>query len=63
VFAAEVSDPNVVRLVERWESAEALRAHFATPHMAAFRAAMQKEPPTGMELKVYEATEIALPAP
>jgi len=61
VFASEVSDPTIVRIVEKWESPEALRAHFATPHMAAFQAAMQKDPPAGMELKVYEVREIPLP--
>jgi len=61
VFAVEVNDPNSVRLVERWESADALRAHFGTPHMAAFQAAMQSDPPAGMELEVYEAKEISLP--
>ena len=61
VFATELNDPRVVRIVERWEGPEALRAHFASPHMAAFQAAMQKDPPAGMELKVYEAREIPLP--
>jgi quinol monooxygenase YgiN len=28
-------------LTERWESPEALAAHFQTPHMAVFREAMQ----------------------
>lgn len=60
-FAIELGDPGAVRLVERWESAEALRAHFATPHMAAFQAAMRKDPPAGMELTAYEAREIPLP--
>jgi quinol monooxygenase YgiN len=60
-FATDVSDPGVMRIVERWESAEALRAHFATPHMAGFQAAMQQDPPAGMEVKVYEVKEIPLP--
>jgi len=28
--------PNVVVMVEKWESVEALHAHLATPHMAEF---------------------------
>jgi quinol monooxygenase YgiN len=28
--------PNVVVMVEKWESVEALQAHLATPHMAEF---------------------------
>ncbi len=33
---------NVVTVVERWESVDALRAHLAAPHMAAFRADVQE---------------------
>jgi quinol monooxygenase YgiN len=29
--------PNVVTMVEKWESLAALKAHLASPHMAAFR--------------------------
>jgi quinol monooxygenase YgiN len=29
--------PNVVTMVEKWESLEALRAHLAAPHMSEFR--------------------------
>jgi quinol monooxygenase YgiN len=31
------SRPNVVTMVEKWESLAALQAHLATPHMAEFR--------------------------
>jgi quinol monooxygenase YgiN len=31
------SRPNVVTMVEKWESIAALQAHLATPHMADFR--------------------------
>jgi quinol monooxygenase YgiN len=34
--------PNVVTMVEKWESVEALQAHLKTPHMAEFR--RQTEP-------------------
>jgi len=30
-------DKNVVTIVEKWESVEALRAHLKTPHMLAYR--------------------------
>ena len=30
-------DENVVTIIERWESLEALRAHLITPHMLAHR--------------------------
>jgi quinol monooxygenase YgiN len=32
----QVLDKNVVTILEQWESLEALRDHFATPHMAAY---------------------------
>jgi quinol monooxygenase YgiN len=35
-FAVDIDDPLVVQIFEQWESAEALEAHFATPHFAAF---------------------------
>lgn len=33
----QASDPNVVTVIERWESLEALNAHLGAAHMAAFR--------------------------
>ncbi len=30
-------DKNVVTILEKWESVEALRAHLKTPHMLAYR--------------------------
>ncbi len=33
----QVFDDNVVTILEKWESLEALHAHLASPHMLAFR--------------------------
>jgi len=41
-FSADFSDPARIHLFERWESQGALEAHFATPHMARFQAAIGK---------------------
>ena len=60
-FSVEINDPTVMRITERWVSEEALKAHFATPHMAAFQQAMQAHPPKGMELRCYEAKDIPMP--
>ena len=30
-------DPNIVTIVEKWESVEDLMAHLATPHMLSYR--------------------------
>ena len=40
-FAFDVAEPDLVRISEEWESEEALAAHFATPHMAEFQAALR----------------------
>ncbi len=60
-FAVELNDPDKLRITECWEDEAALKAHFATPHMAAFNAAMAEAGPRGMDLKCYEATEIPFP--
>ncbi len=33
----QMLDKNVVTIIEKWESVEALRAHLKTPHMLAYR--------------------------
>lgn len=37
-FFQDIENENQFRIYEEWESPEALRAHFATPHMAEFNA-------------------------
>ena len=62
-FSVDVTDPTKVRIFERWESMDALRAHFATPHMAPFGAAVAQIQPKSMDVKVYEIDkEVALPS-
>ncbi len=39
-FWADEADPARFRVFEEWESEEALAAHFATPHLAEFVAAL-----------------------
>ncbi len=60
-FSQELSNPSKMRITERWETMEALAAHFQTPHMAEFQKAMADHPPKGMELFCYEATEVDMP--
>ena len=60
-FSVELNNPNVIRVTERWASMEALGAHFATPHMADFQAAMAANPPSAVDAKFYEATEVTPP--
>ena len=46
-------DPGTVFLFERWRSQADLDAHFATPHMAEFGAAIAGCGVTSMEVKKY----------
>jgi quinol monooxygenase YgiN len=49
-FTQDVLDPTVLHIVEKWQDEAALLAHFATPHMAAFQAAL-----AGLDFQVVEA--------
>ena len=60
-FSVELNDPTCLRITEKWESMDVLRAHFATPHMQAFRGAMSAHPPKSVEASFFEATEVAPP--
>jgi quinol monooxygenase YgiN len=60
-FSVELNDPDTLRITELWDDMDALKAHFATPHMAEFGKAMQAHPPKGMELRCFEAREVPLP--
>ncbi|MEP5566470.1 MAG: putative quinol monooxygenase [Halioglobus sp.] len=60
-FSVEVNDPSKLRITEKWESKEALFAHFTEPHMAAFQALIANYPPKGMEAFFYEAEAFTPP--
>jgi quinol monooxygenase YgiN len=49
-FTQDLGDPSVLHIVEKWQDEAALAAHFATPHMAAFGAAI-----AGLDFTVIEA--------
>ena len=57
VFSADFADPALVHLFERWESEEHLHAHFATPHMARFQAALGSLRPQVVEIAKYEISK------
>lgn len=44
---------NVVTILERWESLDALKAHFTMPHMADYKQAT-KDMVLGLELQILE---------
>ena len=60
-FCVELSDPTQVRIVERWTDQASLIEHLATPHVAAFGAAMATADINNMDLKSYEGGEIPFP--
>ena len=35
-YAEDIAEPGLFRVMEQWDSREALAAHFATPHMKAW---------------------------
>ncbi|MEQ8247747.1 MAG: putative quinol monooxygenase [Alphaproteobacteria bacterium] len=38
-YAQDILDPGLIHVAESWDDADALAAHFASPHMKAWRAA------------------------
>ncbi len=61
-FSLDINAPTVMRIFERWESMDALKAHFKMPHMATFGAAIGKIQPKSVEIKAYEIEkEVSLP--
>lgn len=57
VFSFDFDDPGLVHLFEQWDSAEALTAHFATPHMARFQEAIAGVV-RGSTLQRYEVSSV-----
>lgn len=39
-YARDLIDPDILRIAERWRDEAAMEAHFATPHLIAFRQAL-----------------------
>ena len=60
-FSVELNNPAVMRITEKWESMDDLRAHFGEPHMAEFRKALAANPPISSNVSFYEVTEIERP--
>lgn len=51
-FAQDLGDPSLLHIVEKWQDDAALAAHFATPHMAAFGAAV-----SGLDFRIVEVVK------
>jgi quinol monooxygenase YgiN len=53
-FAADLVDPAVVHLVERWESEDCLEPHMKTEHLKTFGRALKPLKVTGVDFTTYE---------
>ena len=56
-YAQDVLDPETIHVVEKWRDRAALKAHFATAHMAEWRGVMGGLGLSGRDLKVFETNE------
>lgn len=52
-FSVDIEDAQCLRISERWQDQAALEAHFATPHMAQFNAALAGAGIEGASIHVY----------
>lgn len=52
-YARLREDPDTIRIFEIWDSEDALRAHFKTPHMALWMEIGAKADVRGREVNVY----------
>jgi quinol monooxygenase YgiN len=57
-FSADLEEPGRFLLFEEWESDDALRAHFAAPHMARFRQAVGGLGVREMKVQRYEVAKV-----
>ena len=56
-YAQDVFDPGLIRITEVWSSRAALDAHFASPHLASWRASWPALGIGDRNLVLYEAGE------
>jgi quinol monooxygenase YgiN len=57
-FSADLEVPGRFLIFEEWESDEALRAHFAAPHMARFQKAAGGLGVREMKVQRYEVAKV-----
>ena len=53
-YGIDVLDPETIVVLEYWESAAALEAHFKEPHMATWLAALNEAGVVSQDIKAYE---------
>ncbi|PKP80324.1 MAG: antibiotic biosynthesis monooxygenase [Alphaproteobacteria bacterium HGW-Alphaproteobacteria-18] len=55
-YAIDVADACLMRVLEKWQSWQALEDHFARPHMIPWRAALASVTIAGRHLLAHEVT-------
>lgn len=53
-YAFDLLEPDLMRVRELWKDEQALRDHFATPHMAAFLKGLRDLKPKSIAIKCHE---------
>jgi quinol monooxygenase YgiN len=56
-FSEDALEPGMIRVAEKWESWETLKAHGSTPHLAVWRAVLKAIGLRDREVIAYEAGE------
>jgi quinol monooxygenase YgiN len=62
-FAHDIMDPLSIRITERWESDEALKAHMGTAHWQVFLRALGGISLAGMSAKMHDIADERDPPP
>ena len=57
-FYADLINPRRFRVYEEWRDEAALKAHFASPHMAAFQAALKELRILERNIKKFEVNDV-----
>lgn len=57
-FSVDIMNSRRFRIYEEWESEDALKAHFASPHMAEFQARLKDLRITRRDIVKYERPEV-----
>jgi quinol monooxygenase YgiN len=57
-FSADLADPGSFRIFEEWQSAEALAAHMASPHMARFQSLIPNLGVRDVKIQRYEVSSV-----
>lgn len=56
-YAMDILEPGLMRITEKWQDEDALKFHFATPHMAEFQAAIRDIGVEIVELAKFQADD------